>query len=172
MMMFVAINVVAKEQSCKQGYDNLPFHEIILEDDGEYDIDLDFDGTDEKIIADENSNIVVLRKDMSGKYLDVSAVIPYSIIRIHSCCDVHRAYTAINHLQHTIYSESHYGCSEMSIRQFQKVGERWQEVIPVTPSSIINKDLYLPRHLFMEYFGSIRHWYWGNGKGGLHYLLR
>ena len=38
----------------------------------------------------------------------------------------------------------------MNIRQFQKVGEEWNEVIPVTPSYIINKDLYPRKHEWLR----------------------
>lgn len=51
-----------------------------------------------------------------------------------------------NYSNKTIYIEAHYGSSDMNIRQFQKVGEEWNEVIPVTPSYIINKDLYPRKH--------------------------
>jgi hypothetical protein len=152
---------VARAQSCKQGYDNFPFHEIILDDDGEYDIDVDFDGTDEKITADENSNILVLKKDMSGVYIDVSTIIPYSIIRIHRCCDVHRAYTVIDHLHHTIYSEAHYSSYDRLICQYRKVGETWIEITPIEPLSIMQyKYLFPVLPKGWVYYGNHGFWKW------------
>ena len=47
-----------------------------------------------------------------------------------------------NYSNKTIYIEAHYGSSDMSIRQFKKADNGWEEVIPVKPMSIINRDLY------------------------------
>ena len=44
-----------------------PFHEITLDDDGVYDLDIDFDGIDDKIVVDEYSNVTVLKKNKHGK---------------------------------------------------------------------------------------------------------
>ena len=57
-------------------HEHLPFHEITLDTDGTYYLDVDFDGINEKIIADEYSNITVLKENMHGEEVDVSKEIP------------------------------------------------------------------------------------------------
>lgn len=161
MIVFILINAIAREQLSKQYDDNMPFHEIVLEDDGEYNLDLDFDGIDEKIVADENSNIVVLKTDMAGRQINVSNIIPYSMIRIHRCCAAHRAYTIVNYLLHTIYVEAHYGSCEELICQYRKVGNTWKEIIPVEPLCIMQRNYLFPESpRGWVYYGSLKFWKW------------
>jgi len=148
------------------------FQDITIDQEGVYEIDLDFDGVNERMAVDENSNIAVHKVNEYGVYVDVSNEVPYSMIRIHRCCEAHRAYTTINYLQQTIYTEAHYGSCDAQIIQCKKVGNDWIWVNPIKPLSIMNKDLYPQCHIAKRYLGSPCHWSWGNGKGGFHYWLR
>ena len=97
-MMFLPILISLLSQNVMAGAimdiastNRLPFHEITLDTEGTYDLDVDFDGINERIIADEYSNVTVLKRNILGEQVDVSQEIPYSLIRIHRCCDAHRA---------------------------------------------------------------------------------
>ena len=125
LLSSISLDMMAKKVLEEQNYNNLPFKEFTLDGAGEYELDLDFDGYNEKIIVDENSNISVFKIDQNGEKRDVSNEIPYCMIRIHRCCEAHRAYTTVNYLLHTIYSEAHYGCCDMEKHQFRKVGDKW-----------------------------------------------
>lgn len=147
------------------------FHEVTLDSDGTYDIDLDFDGLNERIVADEYSNIVIYKIDKDGNQTDVTNNLPYSMIRIHRCCEAHRAYTTINYSLHTIYSEAHYGCNDSEIKHFKKVGNEWRDVLPIIPFSIRNKDLFPQKHIVQRYYEKTCYWAWGDGLGGFRYLI-
>ena len=134
MAICVAINV---KPTCGMGTVYTPFHEETYDQEGDYLTDIDFDGFNEKICVDEYSNVKVYKVDCDGLYSrDVSTEIPYCYLSIHRCCPAHRAYTTINYSQKTIYIEAHYGSSDMGVRQFKKMGNRWKEIIPVKPMSI------------------------------------
>ena len=150
---------------------DMPFHEITVDMEGIYDIDVDFDGVNEAVQVDENGNIKVIKIDESGKHSVVTNEIPYSVIRAHSCCEAHRAYTTFNYLQHTIYSEAHYGGSEREICEYKKVGNDWVLVLPTEPFSMMNKDLFPQPHIVQRFLGTPCHWCWGNGNGGFYYWL-
>lgn len=137
-----------------------PFHEITLDDDGVYDLDVDFDGIDDKIIVDEYSNVTVLKKNKHGMYTNVSDQIPYSMIRIHRCCEAHRAYTTINYLQHSIYVEAHYGYSERTVRKFRKINDDWIEIYPIKPLSLLLENMFPPKPVGWIDYGSQMVWRW------------
>ena len=150
------------------------FNELTLREDGFYVMDVDFDG-EYDIVKIKDCEVKVYRYNpTTWRSKNVSKQVPYCFLAAHMCCDAHKAFTTFNYSAKTIYIEAHYGSGDIntSIRQFQKVGKEWKEVIPVTPSYIINKKLYPPRHVFMQYHGSrIHHWSWGDGKQGLYYWL-
>lgn len=158
MAICVAINV---KPTCGMGTVYTPFHEETYDQEGDYLTDIDFDGFNEKICVDEYSNVKVYKVDCDGLYSkDVSATIPYCYLRIHRCCPAHRAYTTINYMQKTIYTEAHYGCCDFEIHQYKKVGESWSEIRPMTPLSIISKDLYPPHPRGWVYHWSRPVWEW------------
>ena len=169
LLSSISIDLTAKKGMEEQNYNNLPCKEFTLENAGEYELDLDFDGNNESLLVDENSNIIVFKIDQYGGKCDVSNEIPYSMIRIHSCCEAHRAYTTINYLLHTIYSEAHYGCCSMERHQLRKVVDKWTEDIPIKPLSIIGRYMYPKCHLYCSYRGRTYYWVWGNGYGGFQY---
>ena len=140
--------------------DLLPFHEIILDTDGTYYLDMDFDGINEEIIVDEYSNVTILRRNMHGEKVDVSKEIPYCMMHIHRCCDAHRAYTTINFSQHTIYTEAHYGYSEKVVHKFRKVEGAWMEIYPIKPLSLLQKNMFPPKPVGWIYYGSHMIWKW------------
>ena len=143
------------------GHNNrLPFHEITLDTDGTYYLDVDFDGINEKIIADEYSNVTVLKENMHGEEVDVSKEIPYNLIHIHRCCDAHRAYTTISFSQHTIYTEAHYGYSEKVVRKFRKIESTWMEIYPIKPLSVLLENMFPPKPVGWIYYGSHMVWRW------------
>ena len=141
-------------------HEHLPFHEITLDTDGTYYLDVDFDGINEKIIADEYSNVTVLKENMHGEEVDVSKEIPYSLIHIHRCCDAHRAYTTISFSQHTIYTEAHYGYSEKVVRKFRKIESTWMEIYPIKPLSVLLENMFPPKPVGWIYYGSHMVWKW------------
>ena len=151
------------------------FNELTLRDDGLYVMDVDFDGVND-IVNIKDCEAEVYRFDPAIRLSkNVSKQVPYCFLVAHLCCDAHKAFTTFNYSTKTIYIEAHYGSGYLntSIRQFQKVGEEWKEVIPVTPSYIINKKLYPPLHLFMQYHGSrIRQWSRGDGRGGFYHYQK
>ena len=123
------------------------YNEITLYKDTPYLIDIDFDGDLEKICRGERGDIFVFKKDKSGDYtVDVSSEKPFCWIRINPCCPAHMAYTTINYAQRTIYSEAHYGCCEYMQKVFQKVGNTWEERLPIRPLSILSKELFPETH--------------------------
>ena len=127
-----------------------PFNELTLSDDGFYVMDVDFDGEND-IVKIKDCEARVYRHDPTIQgYKNVSKQVPFCFLTAHLCCDAHKAFTTFNYSNKTIYIEAHYGSSDMNIRQFQKVGEEWNEVIPVTPSYIINKDLYPRKHEWLR----------------------
>lgn len=70
-MMFLPILISLLSQNVMAGAimeiastNRLPFHEITLDTEGTYDLDVDFDGMNERIIADEYSNVTVLKRNM------------------------------------------------------------------------------------------------------------
>lgn len=151
-----------------------PFNEQTIEDDGKYIIDVDFDGANDNLFV-KNGTVRVCRLDTTtDNYKNVSKHVPYCFLAAHLCCEAHKAFTTFNYSAKTIYIEAHYGSGDVNtnIRQFQKVGDEWKEVIPIKPSNIINKDLYPPQHLFIQFHSSMHHWSWGNGRGGLYYWAR
>ena len=120
------------------------FNELTLRDDGFYVMDVDFDG-EYDIVKIKDCEVRVYRYNpTTWRSKNVSKQVPYCFLAAHMCCDAHKAFTTFNYSTKTIYIEAHYGSGDVntSIRQFQKVGEEWKEVIPVTPSTIINKKLY------------------------------
>ena len=122
-----------------------PSFELVLYNDGEYEIDLDFDNVKEKLIVDNESNLMVYKKDsITDKEKDVSLEFPYCIYRIHRCCPPHTAYTVINYLNKTIYVEAHYGATLEEIVQWKKVGDTWVEIEPILPTTIRNLFLLAP----------------------------
>lgn len=139
------------------------FNELTLHDDGFYVMDVDFDGEFD-IVKIKDCEVKVYRFDPAIRLSkNVSKQVPYCFLTAHMCCDAHKAFTTFNYSVKTIYIETHYGSGDVntSIRQFQKVGEEWKEVIPVTPSYIINKDLYPRNHIIEHYVGSRKvHWGW------------
>jgi hypothetical protein len=156
------------------GADNprdIPFQEITIDKEGQYDIDVDFDGMNEVVQVDNNGNVEVVKIDKNGKRSVVTNELPYSVIRAHSCCEAHRAYTTFNYLQHTIYSEAHYGGFTREISKYKKVGEDWVQVLPTEPFSMINKVLLPQPHIVQRFIGTPCRWYWGNGRGGFLYWL-
>ena len=172
LLSSISLDMMAKKVLEEQNYNNLPFKEFTLDGAGEYELDLDFDGYNEKIIVDENSNISVFKIDQNGEKKNISNEIPYCMIRIHRCCEAHRAYTTVNYLLHTLYSEAHYGCCDMERHQFRKVGDKWIEEIPIKPLSVIAGDLHPKRHLFRVYIGQSYFWKWSNNSGGVHYRVK
>ena len=114
----------------------------------------------EKIIADEYSNITILKENMHGEEVDVSKEIPYNLIHIHRCCDAHRAYTTISFSQHTIYTEAHYGYSEKVVRKFRKIEGAWMEIFPIKPLSVLQEDMFPPKPVGWIYYGSHMVWKW------------
>ena len=138
-----------------------PFNEETYDQEGDYLVDVDFDGLNEKIYVDEYSNVKVYKVDSDGSYSkDVSAKIPYCYLRIHRCCPAHRAYTTINYLQKTIYTEAHYGSRDFEKHQYRKIGDSWSEIRPMTPLSIISKDLFPPHPRGWVYHWSHPVWEW------------
>jgi hypothetical protein len=112
-----------------------------------YVMDVDFDGEND-IVKIKDCEVKVYRYNpTTWRSKNVSKQVPYCFLAAHMCCDAHKAFTTFNYSTKTIYIEAHLGSGDIntSIRQFQKVGEEWKEVIPVTPSYIINKDLYPPK---------------------------
>ena len=140
MAICVAINVKA---TCGMGTVYTPFHEETYDQEGDYLTDIDFDGFNDDYER--------------GLFIDH---LPYCYLRIHRCCPAHRAYTTINYMQKTIYTEAHYGCCDFEIHQYKKVGESWSEIRPMTPLSIISKDLYPPHPLGWVYHWSRPVWEW------------
>ena len=123
------------------------FNELTLREDGFYVMDVDFDG-EYDIVKIKDCEVKVYRYNpTTWRSKNVSKQVPYCFLAAHMCCDAHKAFTTFNYSTKTIYIEAHLGSGDIntSIRQFQKVGEEWKEVIPVTPSYIINKDLYPPK---------------------------
>ncbi len=177
-IFLVALICLGYQTNTVFGKDNMiespvinPFHEITLDQEGIYNIDVDFDGVNERIDVDENSIIMVNKINEYGAYTDVSNEIPYSMIRIHRCCPAHRAYTTINYLQQTIYTEAHYGFCEAKISQYKKVGNNWISVLPIIPLTTVYKDMFPKNHTIKMYFGSLCYWSWANGKGGFYYRI-
>ena len=57
------------------GADNptgIPFHEITIDQEGRYDVDVDFDGVNEVIQVDESGNVNVVKIDKYGKLLHIA----------------------------------------------------------------------------------------------------
>ncbi len=120
-----------------------PFDEVILDDAGEYNIDVDFDGIEEKINVNEYGDVCICKTDsINGCMKDVSEKLPYKDFRVHLCCPAHKAYTIINYTHRTIYIEAHYGATDKEIKQYKIVGNKWIEIFPITPLSVIKKELY------------------------------
>ena len=166
-MMFLPILISLLSQNVMAGAimdiastDRLPFHEITLDTEGIYDLDVDFDGINERIIADEYSNVTVLKRNILGEQVDITQEMPYSLIRIHRCCDAHRAYTTINFSQHTIYAEAHYGYSEYNIRKFRKIDDSWLEIYPIKPLSLLIENMFPKKPVGWVYYGSHMVWRW------------
>lgn len=67
LLSSISLDMMAKKVMQEQNYNNLPFKEFTLDGAGEYELDLDFDGYNEKIIVDENSNISVFKIDQNGE---------------------------------------------------------------------------------------------------------
>ena len=151
---------------------DMPFHEITIGIEGVYNIDVDFDGVNEGVQVDKNGHLEVVKIDKDRKRSVVTNEIPYSVIRAHSCCEAHRAYTTFNYLLHTIYSEAHYGGFEREICEYKKVGNDWVQVLPTEPFSMMNKDLFPKPYIVQRFLGCTWHWYWGNHFGGFHYWLK
>ena len=119
-----------------------PSFELVLNEVGEYEVDLDFDEIKERLTVDDESNLKVYKKDsITGKEKDVSLEFPYCIYKIHPCCPPHNAYTVINYLSKTIYVETHYGATLEEVGQWKKVGDKWVEIEPILPTTI--RSLYL-----------------------------
>ena len=136
--------------------DILPFNEISLDEDKNYLMDVDFDEEMEKISRNYNGDVLVYKKDNNGDYSkNVSLEIPYCWIRLNPCCHAHNAFTTINYLSKTIFTESHSGCCYSEQKKYQKIDDSWKEITPIMPLSIINKDLLAPPHLYCE-------WLWGD----------
>lgn len=142
-----------------------PFSEMTLSSDGDWSIDVDFDGADEKVSV-KDGNVFVFKGNK-----DVSKDMPYCLITAHECCSAHTAYTTFNYSDQSIYSEAHYGFADIKIRKIKKTENGWIDVAAIRPLSIINKVLYPKNHLQRIFLGSSCHWTWGNYHGGLHYWL-
>ena len=142
------------------------FSETTIDCDGDWYVDVDFDGSYEKVSVMDGE--VFVFKDSQ----DVSEVFPYSIITAHSCCPAHTAYTTFNYTEHSIYSEAHYGSVDRKIRKIKQTDCGWIDVAAIRPLSIIHKDLYPHICLQRIFLGSSCHWIWGNGHGGFYYWLR
>ncbi len=149
------------------------FNELTLSDDGFYVMDVDFDGGNDIVIIKDGEAKVYRFDPTIWRSKNVSKQVPYCFLAAHLCCNAHKAFTTFNYSTKTIYIEAHSGSGDIntSIRQFQKIGEEWKEVIPVTPSYIINKDLFPRNHI--NYIGGRRiHWGWRDNKGGFSYIVR
>lgn len=145
----------------KSGIGSTPFHEVTIDQEGEYYVDIDFDGIEEKVCVGEYSNVEVFKNDGSSfNAKDVSIEIPYCLLRIHRCCPAHQAYTTINYLQKTIFTEAHYGSSDYEIHQYKKIGNNWIEVLPITPLSILQRSLYPFQPRGWVYYRSHPVWKW------------
>ena len=145
-----------------QKYGERAFNEKTICEDKEYSLDVDFDKAPD-IVCVKNGNVRVYRLNPEiMKYQKVSNQVPYCWLAAHQCCEAHTAYTTFDYVHKTIYIEAHYGCSDMSIRQFKKADNGWEEVIPVKPMSIINRDLYPTSHLNKKIAGRRTIWYWFN----------
>ena len=139
-LAFTAMTVYANSVSVTG---KKPFCEITIDDSGLYDVDVDFDGVNERICVDENGYVEVFMNNGAGTFSNnVSNDIPFSSFRVHRCCEAHKAYTTLNYQMKTIYIEAHYGCCNAEKRQYQKVVNGWVEIIPVKPLSILQKNLY------------------------------
>ena len=101
-----------------------------------------FDGENDIVMINDGKARVYRYDSTIWRSKNVSKQVPYCFLAAHLCCDAHKAFTTFNYSTKTIYIETHYGSGDINtiIRQFQKIGEEWKEVIPVTPSYIINKD--------------------------------
>ena len=134
----------------------LPFNEVTLDENKIHLVDVDFDDEMEKISRNNNGDILVYKKDKNGDYTqNVSMEIPYCWIKLNPCCPAHNAFTTINYILKTIYTESNYGCYYCEQKKYQKVDGSWKEITPIMPLSVINKDLLPPPHLYSE-------WLWGD----------
>lgn len=153
--------VAKAEVPYKASHAYVLFQEETYDQEGDYLADVDFDGNNEKICVDEYSIVKVYKVDRDCLYSrDVSTEIPYCYLRIHRCCPAHRAYTTINFMQKTIYTEAHYGCCDYEIHQYRKIGDSWSEIRPMTPLSILSKDLYPPLPRGWVYHWSHPVWEW------------
>ena len=136
------------------------FNEFTLGGEGEYFIDVDFDGVKESVRVVDGD--VMVRKLDAEKNVckDVSHEMPYCMIRAHACCDAHAAYTTFNYTERTVYIEAHYGCCEQNVRQFKKIGNGWMEVRPIKPLSILQANLRPVFPVGWIYYGSYKVWNW------------
>ena len=155
--------IISLSESCAQ--DVRRFDETTLDSEGEWHVDVDFDGVNEKVAVMERNVIIYKGSE------DVSKVYPYCLITVHVCCPAHTAYTTFNFTERTIYSEAHYGFANAEIHKIKKTENGWIETAAITPLSVMNKDLYPHFHLKRIFPGSSCRWIWGNGYGGFHYWL-
>lgn len=138
------------------------FNEFTLDREGEFFIDLDFDG-EKEIVCVVDGDVTVRKFDVEKRVSkDVSLEVPYCMIRAHSCCYAHTAYTTFNYTERTVYAEAHYGGFEVEKRRFKKIGDGWIEISPIKPQSILQTNLYLTFPVGWMYFGSYKVWKWSN----------
>ncbi len=127
------------------------FNEITLYYDGEYAVDVDFDGELDKVVVDKGDVSVYIDEK------DVSLEIPFCWFRAHRCCPPHNAYTTINYSMHSVFVEAHYGCCDKLKKQFVKNDNTWMEIYPLKPFSIINESLF-PVSVFCRDYYSLTGW--------------
>ena len=136
------------------------FNELTIDDEGDYLVDVDFDNKKD-LVSIEHGNVNVYQIDLrTGCYENVSEQIPYCKLRAHSCCPAHRAYITINYIEHTLYTEAHYGYSGKAVHQFKKIGDDWIEINPTKPLSIMQAYLYPRLPVGWVLVGRHRRWIW------------
>ncbi len=140
----------------------LPFNEISLDDDTIYFADVDFDKEIEKLSRNNKGDVLVYKKDKNGDFTrNVSLEIPYCWIKFRPCCPAHKAFTTINYLTKTIFTESHYGCCYSEKKKYKKVDDSLKEISPIIPLSILNKCLLPTIHLYSEWiWRDVYVWRW------------
>ena len=138
------------------------FNEFTLDREGRFFIDVDFDGVKE-IVYVVDGDVTVHKFDGEKRVSnDVSLEVPYCMIRAHSCCYAHTAYTTFNYTERTVYAEAHYGGFEVEKRRFKKICDGWIEISPIKPQSILQTNLYPTFPVGWMYFGSYKVWKWSN----------
>ena len=142
-------------------YGECAFKEKTLcDNDTIFHLDVDFDEVPDSVRV-MDGNVAVGRFDQkTQKYQIVSKQVPYCWLAIHRCCPAHKAFTTFDYINKTIYIEAHYGSSDKRVRQFKKIGDGWEEVIPVMPMSVLNELLYPHSHLIREVHGRRIVWCW------------